>query len=312
MKVMNQKPGAIRVAPLPKNKESMKVFVKIFILVLAVVLAVGCIMIYAKTKVEPPIASNQINQYMNDLSENNRLLEKKISSTQEDSVLHVALSHIKIFSQEDRITKAEADKATDAMLDRYVPLFLQHSFERFSKNVWNTNDHKYMMGVIGSLKQIQHSDGRLALRKQTVDSLALVENIISRYNQACEVAKHTHFTSVANAQNTINKAQQFAHDRWLSNCTSLVRDLNNVKPRLADSHFQYLSSMVGKLSQYRSLSYTYYENTLVPQVENAVTEYDKKATSLYGSKRSVADLWKRAEAYYDNALEYYNKDGVVD
>ena len=82
--------------------------------------------------------------------------------------------------------------------------------------------------------------------------------------------------------------------------------LNGVRPAIAASHYNHVCAMVEKLSQYRYLSQSYYDNTLVPQVDAAVTEYDNKASALYGSKRNVSTLWDRARSYYSNASEYYN------
>lgn len=41
----------------------MKVTVKILILVLSIALAIGGVMVYAKTRVEPPVAFQPINQF---------------------------------------------------------------------------------------------------------------------------------------------------------------------------------------------------------------------------------------------------------
>ena len=54
----------------------MKVVVKILILVLAVTLAIGGVMVYAKTKVEPPVAPHQTNQYLDDLSQSYKMYGK--------------------------------------------------------------------------------------------------------------------------------------------------------------------------------------------------------------------------------------------
>ena len=252
------------------------------------------------------MAPQQTNQYLNDLSKCYSTLSKGLNSSQEDSVFFVTWNRINIFMNEEKISKKEADGRTDVLLGKYTPLFLKRSFALFKQSVWYESDHKYIIGVISSLNQIKHSDGSAALKKETKDSLALVENIISRYNQARALSKHTHFSGVANAQSTISQARQFANDSWLSNCTDLVHALNNVRPSIAESHYNYAVSMVEKLSQYRYFSKTYYEDTLVPQVDAVVTEYDNKASALYGSKRDVNVLWNRAKSYYNDASLYYN------
>lgn len=284
----------------------MKVTIKIVILILAVTLAIGGVMIYAKTKVEPPSAPQQSNQYLNDLSNCYDAFGRKFTVSQEDSVMFVTWNRINIFAQEEKITKTEADKGIDVLLGKYSPLFLKRSLYLFKQSVWDEDDHKYMIAVINYLRQITHIDGNSALKANTRDSLTLVENIINRYNQARALSKHTRFSGVANAQRTISQARQYSNDEWLSHCTDLVRALNNVKPSIAESHYNYAASMVEKLSQYRYFSKEYYDETLVPQVDAAVTEYDDKASALYGSKRDVNVLWNRAKAYYNEASLYYN------
>lgn len=283
----------------------MKVAVKIIILILAVTLAIGGVMIYAKTKVEPPQAPNQTNQYMNDLSKCYNAFGKANNRSQEDSILFVTWNRINIYVQEDRISKKDADNSLDLLLVKYTPLFLKRSFDLFKQSTWYENDHQYMLWTIKELRKIKHTDGLLAMKQTTNDSLTQVENIISRYNQARSISKHTHFSGVLNAQSTISQARQFANDTWLSNCTDLVRALNNVRPSIAESHYNYAASMVEKLSQYRYYSKEYYENALVPQVDAAVSEYDNKASALYGSKKNVDVLWNRAKAYFDEASSFF-------
>lgn len=283
----------------------MKIATKIFILILAITLAIGGVMIYAKTKVEPPIAPLQTNQYLDNLSECYSAFEKINKGVQEDSIFYTTYNRIGIFLQENKISKQEADKEIDILLGRYTPLFLSRSFALFKQSVWYENDHNSMLGTIRGLRQIKHSDGTDALSKSAKDSITQVENIIARYKEARMVSRQTRFSGVANAQSTISKARQFANDGWLSNCTDLVRALNNVKPSIAESHYNYAVSMVEKLSQYKNLSRSFYDDTLVPQVDAAVTEYDNKAFALYGSKKNVDVLWNRAKAYYNEASLFY-------
>ena len=49
----------------------------------------------------------------------------------------------------------------------------------------------------------------------------------------------------------------------------------------------------------------YYDNTLVQQVDDVVTEYDNKAQSVFGVKKDVNVLWNRAQNIYKEAMAYY-------
>ena len=163
-----------------------------------------------------------------------------------------------------------------------------------------------MLKEIADLRKIKHSDNTDVINNSTMDSLNVIVQTIDRYKQARRISRSTSFTSVSNAQSVISQARQFANDKYLSNCTDLKNALNSVRNEIAQSHYRYISAQVEKLSQYRYFSQSYYDNTLVPQVDAAVTEYDNKAAALYGKKQSVEPLWARARSYYNQASSYYN------
>ena len=62
----------------------MKVTVKILILVLSIALAIGGVMVYAKTRVEPPVAFQPINQFEKDLNHLYSDLKKAGAAREED------------------------------------------------------------------------------------------------------------------------------------------------------------------------------------------------------------------------------------
>lgn len=286
----------------------MKITAKILILVLSIALAIGGVMMYAKTRVEPPTAFQPINQFEKDLNQSYSKLKKSDSVRQEDSIYVQTIDRISVFEKESRLTPAESDKHQDKLLGCYSPIFLKRCFSKFDNPVWNIADHNYMLTVSNRLQSVKHSDKSQVLHKSTLDSLILVEKIISNYRQAKSISRSTAYHGVANAQNTINQAKNYANDKYLSKCTDLRNALNSVKANIAQSHYSYISAQVEKLSEYRYYSKQYYENTLVPQVDAAVTEYENKATSLYGSKKDVNVLWNKARGYYNEASNYYNNN----
>lgn len=286
----------------------MKVTVKILILVISIAFAIGGVMVYAKTRVEPPTAFQPINQFEKDLNHLYSDLKKAGAAREEDMIYLKAIDRISVFEKENRLTQAESDKHRDKLIDGYSPIFLKRCFSAFDKSVWKDLDHDYMLLVSSRLKSVTHSDKSLVLNKSTLDSLALVEKIISNYRQAKTISRSTSYHGVFSALNTINQAKDYANDKYLSKCTDLRNALNSVKTNIAQSHYSYISALVEKLSEYRYYSQQYYENTLVPQVDAAVTVYENKATSLYGSKRDVNVLWNRARGYYNEASDYYNNN----
>ena len=286
----------------------MKVTVKILILVLSIALAIGGVMVYAKTRVEPPVAFQPINQFEKDLNHLYSDLKKAGDASEEDMIYLKTIDRISVFENENRLTQVESDKHRDKLVDCYSPIFLKRCFAAFDKSDWKDMDHSYMLIVSKRLHSVKHTDGSKVLRKTTIDSLTLVENIISDYRQARIISRSTAYKGVSSAQNTINQAKKYANDTYISKCIDLRNALNNVRAGIAQSHYNYISSQVEKLSEYRYYGQQYYENTLVPQVDAAVTEYDNKANALYGAKKDVDVLWNRARGYYNEASNYYNNN----
>lgn len=286
----------------------MKVTIKILILVLSIALAIGGIMVYAKTRVEPPTTFQPINQFERDLNQTYSKLRNAESVRQEDSIYIQTIDRISVFEKENRLTHAESDQHRDKLLGCYSPRFLKRCFSKFNNSIWNTADHNYMLTISNRLQSVKHSDESLVLQKNTLDSLALVEKIIANYRHAKAISRSTTYRGITSAQSIINQANNFANDKYLSKCTNLRNALNNVKTNIGQSHYIYISSLVEKLSEFRYYGQQYYENTLVPQVDAAVTEYDNKATALYGSKKDVNALWNRAREYYIEASDYYNNN----
>ena len=91
----------------------MKVAIKILVLFLAVVLAVGGIMIYAKTKVDPPDALKQVDQFAIDLIKCNEAIVKGKETKEIDYSYISALERIKVYQQEQKIQSSAADKSLD-------------------------------------------------------------------------------------------------------------------------------------------------------------------------------------------------------
>lgn len=240
----------------------MKVTAKIFILVLSIALAIGGVMVYAKTRVDPPVAFQPINQFEKDLNHLYSDLKKAGAAREEDMIYLKAIDRISVFEKENRLTQAESDKHRDKLIDGYSPIFLKRCFSAFDKSVWKDLDHDYMLIVSKRLHSVKHSDGSKVLNKTTIDSLALVENIISNYRQAKNISRSTTYRSVSSAQNTINQAQKYANDTYISKCTDLRNALNNVKTSIAQSHYAYISAQVEKLSEYRFYGQQYYKTLL--------------------------------------------------
>ena len=285
----------------------MKTTIKIIILLLAVTCAIGGVMIYAKTKVAPPVIVNQTNQYKQDV---NKLVKEEMASEDaktEDEVFAKAIDRIRIFAQEGKMEASEADQSLDLFVGSYSPRFLKRCFAAFSQSEWKDKTHNYILSQSALIKGLTHSDKTSVIQKSTIDSLNLAASIISDYRDARRVSRVSTFTGYDNARSSISKARTYANNQYLSNCRTLLYDLNTVKSRLAESCYNQVVAKVDELGNYHRYDKSYYENTLVPQVDQVVTNYDNKAAAIFGSKENVNTLWNRAKDHYNNAMDYYGE-----
>lgn len=283
----------------------MKTTIKILILLIAVTLAIGLVMAYAKTKVTPPVAISQINQYKQNV---NKLVGEELASEtsqDEDDIFIKAIDRIHIFEKEGKMISSEADASLDKFVGSYSPRFLKRCFSTFKQPVWSDEILTYLLSQSSDLKSLLHTDKTPVLHKSTIDSLNLVASIIHDYRDALRISHTSKFTGYDNAITSISKARTYANNPYFANCSCLISDLKSVKSRLAESCYSQVVAKVEELGNYRDYSQNYYDNTLVPQVDRAVTTYDNRAYSVFGSKRDVDALWKKAQNYYNEASNYY-------
>ena len=286
----------------------MKTISKILILLLSVICAIGGVMVYAKTKVAPPVVLSQINQYEQDVM---KLIAEELSAEnakKEDEVFTKAVDRIQIFAKEGKMNTSEINESMDRFVGSYSPKFLKRCFAAFNQSEWKDETHRYILSQTSVLKSLTHSDRTSVLSKSTIDSLNLVSSIISNYRAAKQISRTSTFTGYDNASSSISKARSYANNPYLSNCRTLVNDLNQVKLRLAKSCYSQVVSKIDELTRYRIYTRDYYDNTLVPEVDQVVTDYDNKAAAVFGTKENVTALWNRAKSHYSDAMSYYEPD----
>ena len=286
----------------------MKTTIKILILLLAVTSAIGGVMVYAKTKVTPPVALHQINQYEIDIQSLVSEVSKAKDAKSEDELFAKGFDRIHVFYQEGKMDATITDKSLDKIVGCYSPKFMKRCFAAFSQSDWRNDTHNYILSQSSFLKKIAHTDKTNVITKSTSDSLILISTIIGDYRDAKRISRISTFTNYDNARSSISKARTYAKNPYLSNCRTLVNNLNVVKNRLAKSCYNQVLSKVDELGKYRLYTKDYYDNTLVPQVDKIVTNYDNKAAAIFGSKENVNALWNRAKSHYNDAMSYYEDD----
>ncbi len=283
----------------------MKTTSKLLCLI-AVVGAIFVAMWLAHYIVTPPKQQvEKSNQYVADLSNCIDTL-KNAPTEQQDNLFLKYLSRIRIFGQEERIDTPAIYDFYRRLLDLYAPRFTKECFSKFSNNMWYKSDHVNMLNIISKLKGVQYSNGRQVLSKEHIDSLNSIKKIINDYKDAWDIVsnKTTFNGSVDDARGTIDKANNYAQDRWLNHCTALCQALENVKPAIATSHYDYLKREVDGFEKFPpSISYDSFKK------ENNKVEKDLKGyEDLYGSDTKIKALRQRKNDAYIKGYNFYFPD----
>lgn len=282
----------------------MKTFNKIALLIVSIVLAVGGILIFAKTRVEPPKALKPVNQYAMDLQkEVDKLSTFRNDIRRADSLFLLTKKKIAIYANENKIDGQKRDTYDKQMLVSFVPILVQYAHDKFQQSVWYKSNLDYIEERIAFIKSLPTAFANMPNQhKADINELG---NVLNRYRDARRVSMHRSFHGIAAARKSVSLAREYANDPWLRHCADLVHGLNQVRPSIGKSHYYYVQSQVNKLANYRSYSWSYFDNTLVQHVSDQIDVYKNNARKLYGSNYDVDQLLSEARYYYQQAKSYH-------
>lgn len=284
--------------------------IKILLLVVAILLSIGGIMYYYKTVVEPPRNLKFSNQYVAEIKRDIALLDDQTNGKKNDSLYVSIFDEITHFSKEDCIDKNERDVLMDDFTSSYIPKFINACHSKFESSVWNTSDHDEMLSRIKELRSLTVNGGaQKVIQGEYSNSMDEIERIIDQYNTALSIASRTEYRGSSSAKSIIAEASRYASMKYLSNCYSLVTNLEILPKKLEASHFGYLSNRVYRQLYYWEIYSKDDYETLSNKVYEEINEYDSNASEIYGSRQSVAGLKGDAGKYYNEAMKYYkNKE----
>lgn len=290
----------------------MKNTIKISILLLAIILAIGGVLVYAHTKVAPPQSPAYTNQYNLDLLQSYKKLSNAEDELQSDSIFSTASDRIKIFDNENKFDDKESfyDNLYE-LIDIYVPQFLKYSFSKFQRSDWSNNNHDKMVHRANELLALRYSDDTDILSYTNIKSLEEIKSTVADYNQAIIVSTVRTYRGINNARSNINQANSYASHEYLKNCTSLRNELNEVRGRIAQSHYNYVSNEIKRLNNYKYFSKEYFDETLIPEVADVILVYEDNASSLYGSNSKANELWSNARRLQIKANDYYSTSNSI-
>lgn len=278
------------------------------IIATAIIVVVG-ILFYYKTKVSPPLQIKFTNQHFASLRSDVDMMKGAVDINIADSILNSTLSAIGIFQKEGFVDTAQSEQIIQQIASKYVPLFVAGYKKYFSNSEWSNRHNNEIRQKATMLLELKNqTDGKPILNnslRQQVDSAII---ILRQYDAAADLCRNASFINILESERTINQANQYATSFPLCNCSALVTQLKDINKKLENSHFHELEKMIKDLDMYPYYSKEFFQNDLVPSVNEALKEYKENALRLYGTNRPTLALEYRAKEIRNKASEYYDEE----
>ena len=286
----------------------MKTSIKIAILLFSVVGAIVGVFIFAKTRVDPPKATDFGNPYAQHLD----TMVKSIGNVEQVSASEQMTSATKTFwnayallellQKEERLEPAMGDKSLDKMLGEYVRVLPNAAFTSL-KNGDVCSGISQVGDCLKSIKNLRHSDGTSAITTDYLSTLAPLTDLYNNYRSAWALTKRSSYNGdFADVKTRIEEANSYKEKEYLRDCGSLMAALDNLPRYISNSHYYYLANWAENLYYYSNYpSWEKFEYNY-SEFKKAMAEYEN-ASDVYGysNVRDTQTLWNLANKGYNGA-----------
>ena len=277
--------------------------VKVLILIIGIAVAACAVLFFLKTIVTPPTNVDVNNLHIKSIEKDVKNLTESKSMSYNDSLYVLLNDKIEVFSNEGFLTTAEKDAQIKEFILKYVPVFKAICTKRFNSPNWDDTDFRAWRKRITDLQKIALSDGTVVVQGTNKNDLANIVGVMDDYKTAKGIAAIRSFTSVAKAKTDITSANNYASRPYIEH-SKVAGSLKKVKENIGEAHYKNLVLKVHALCNYEFMSQTEFQS-LVNEVNNALTEYDANK-SIYGSAaKDLASLKTDAGKYVSAANQYY-------
>ncbi len=245
--------------------------VKLLILALAIASAICGVLLFIQTVVSPPDDIKTEDVYSSDLLQlSNSFTPDSQSLFEAEKSLDAIIDRAILYKGDGFIEQEVYDDAIAQSSEKFSTSFIKWSMSKFNQRTWEREDHALMKRIIKKLRNITIAQGsKKALEQKSLEALTEIEGIINEYESAWEATKQISFVpwdyDDAYSKRTI--AENYAKNKYLKNCESLVNSLNSVGERLENSCYDQLTKRVTRL-QFRYLF-------------NSKEDYDKESSHIY-------------------------------
>lgn len=278
-------------------KKSNKNVLKITLIAMAIVLAVGAVLVFMKTRVQPPTRLTYVNQYTANIHQAAESIANADERALETEFQRVT-NRIKLMQQESLITNEEYTGSVSEFVNAYVPAFRNWCEQRFNQSAWPGETIRFMRSRINEVNRYNAEGGNSIVSGENATKLGEVSKVLNDYDTAWRL-QSVAIRSSSDSKSNLAKASQYKQDNLLSKCTALVNMLNNLPSRYQQLHYNHIDTLVIGLSMSHFQSKTQilewadkYKNA-----KNAVNDYNSVASSIYHTSTNDFNL----NSYYSQA-----------
>ncbi len=274
---------------------------------LAVVLAVSAVLVFLKTRVQPPSRLSYTNQYIDNLRHSSEQVGRMDDSNLEREFLGF-VDRIDFMKNENLITNEEYIGCFEEFVNAYIPAFRKWCDRQFDQPVWPNKTLQFMRTRINEVRRYNETVGYGPfISDENEAHLNEVDKILKDYNGAWKLSKVS-IRSKEDSRKNLAKARQYRQDAYLSKCTALTKMLDNLPSRYQKSHYEYVNSLVKGLdmAHYPSATQVTEWATNYKKAKAAIADYNSAAEdrNLYHTSSSDFNL----NTYYQRAKEgFWNK-----
>ena len=259
--------------------------IKSILIVGAILLAIGAILYYKNTVIDPPKQFVFGNPHNKALSKEIKLLTSDSLEMQYTDVLYM----INRDEVEKLVGRDTLDLRIEDALIKYIPLFISRCNSSFAASVWNTPEwsHNFMKNRIYQLKHFENSKGNLVVEPNSnyIKQLDEVLKVIDNYDNAWQLAYSTNYKNLETTKNRVRQAEVYLNDDKLKYCVALVQKLKELPSAIQASHLAYIKRC-SKLYCGGIKGYNIYLSALKNILNNTIPEY----VSYYGNSNEINEI----------------------
>lgn len=270
---------------------------KILVLILAALIAVGSVLYFVKTMLDPPVRVTVDNGYTTLIDEAIDQYSQSLQSSYESGYRPV-YDRIERFHKEGRLSASQYDRARSDAAAIYAPRLAQDCYRRLMMT-WTDSDMNEMENrIYRLLSQRLYSNGAPVIDNDppSARSLNEIADVLKLSREARNMCASPTFISLSDSHSKMLKIRRYLANQYLKHNRSLIAAIADYGDMLGRQHYSELSSRADALAAYTAMSRDEFDS-MYNDTMAAIAEYDNNADAIYGKTIDTRPIKARLNQY---------------